>query len=43
MGQHQEIRSAATFKEVITWQHADSLKGDVTAPIEGEADHLFVF
>jgi adenylate kinase family enzyme len=36
------FRSASTFEEVLTRQQAESHKGDVTAPIEGEADHLFV-
>ncbi|WP_456274966.1 ATP-binding protein [Bacillus sp. AK031] len=36
------FRSASTFTEVLVRQQADSLKEDVTDPIEGEAGHLFV-
>ncbi|TCP29073.1 hypothetical protein EV207_113110 [Scopulibacillus darangshiensis] len=36
------FRSASTFEEVLTRQQAESHKAGVTAPIEGEADHLFV-
>jgi adenylate kinase family enzyme len=36
------FRSASTFEEVLIRQQAESHKGDVTAPIEGEADHFFV-
>lgn len=36
------FRSASTFEEVLIRQQAESHKGDVRAPIEGEADHLFV-
>jgi deoxyadenosine/deoxycytidine kinase len=32
----------SNFEEVLTRQQADSLKEDVTDPVEGEADHLFV-
>jgi tRNA uridine 5-carbamoylmethylation protein Kti12 len=35
------FRSAATFEEVLTRQQAESLKDNITAPIEGEADYLF--
>jgi predicted kinase len=36
------FRSASTFAEVLVRQQADSLKDDVTDPIEGEADQLYV-
>jgi predicted kinase len=36
------FRSAATFEEVLVRQNVESNKGDATAPVEGEADHLFV-
>ncbi|TLS37074.1 AAA family ATPase [Pseudalkalibacillus caeni] len=36
------FRSASTFDEVLTRQQAETLKEDVTDPVEGEADHLFV-
>ena len=36
------FRSASSFEEVLIRQQAESQKGDVTAPIEGEADHFFV-
>lgn len=36
------FRSATNYEEVLTRQQADSLKEDVTDPVEGEADHLFV-
>ncbi|RLQ93692.1 AAA family ATPase [Falsibacillus albus] len=37
------FRGAATnFEELLIQQQADSLKEDVTEPVEGEADHLFV-
>ena len=36
------IRSASTFKEVLIRQQAELHNADVTAPIDGEADHLFV-
>jgi adenylate kinase family enzyme len=36
------FRSASTFEEVLTRQQAESHKSDVTVPVEGEADHLFV-
>ncbi|MBO0995713.1 AAA family ATPase [Bacillus sp. SD088] len=36
------LRTASNFEEVLMRQQADSLKEDVTDPIEGEADHLFV-
>ncbi|WP_342429554.1 AAA family ATPase [Neobacillus sp. FSL H8-0543] len=32
----------SNFEEVLIRQQADSLKEDVTDPVEGEADHLFV-
>ncbi|WP_409340584.1 AAA family ATPase [Paenibacillus sp. MBLB4367] len=35
------FRSASTFEEVLIRQQAESHKGDVTAPAEGEADHFF--
>ena len=31
------FRSASSFEEVLIRQQAESQKGDVTAPIEGEA------
>jgi predicted kinase len=36
------FRSAATFEEVLVRQNAESNKGDVIAPAEGEADYLFI-
>jgi hypothetical protein len=36
------FRSATTFEEVLARQNAESNKVDVSAPMEGEADHLFV-
>ncbi|MGY0694569.1 AAA family ATPase [Virgibacillus sp. FSP13] len=36
------FRGASNFAEVLARQQADSLKEDVTDPVEGEADHLFV-
>ncbi len=36
------FRSAESFEEVLTRQKADSLIDDVTDPVEGEADRLFV-
>lgn len=36
------LRTAATFEEVHTRQQDETNKGDVIAPIKGEADHLFV-
>lgn len=36
------LRTASTFEEVHTRQQDETNKGDVIAPIEGEADHLFV-
>ena len=36
------LRIASNFAEVLTRQHSETNKGDVVAPIEGEADHLFV-
>jgi hypothetical protein len=36
------FRKASSFEEVLNRQIADSHKDDVTAPIDGEADHLFV-
>ncbi|MFJ8526771.1 AAA family ATPase [Bacillus sp. NPDC094106] len=32
----------SNFEEVLVRQHAESLTEDVTDPVEGEADHLFV-
>jgi predicted kinase len=36
------FRSATSFEEVFIRQQAESHKGDMIDPIEGEADHLFV-
>lgn len=36
------LRTASTFDEVLTRQQDETNKDDVVAPIEGEADHLFV-
>ncbi|MFX3673508.1 MAG: ATP-binding protein [Paenisporosarcina sp.] len=36
------LRTASTFKEVLTRQQDETNTGDVIAPIEGEADLLFV-
>ncbi|WP_199621267.1 AAA family ATPase [Paenibacillus alkalitolerans] len=36
------FRNASSFKEVLIRQQAESHYVDVTAPVEGEADHLFV-
>ncbi|MCR2821266.1 ATP-binding protein [Lederbergia panacisoli] len=36
------FRSAATFEEVLNRQMAESNKSELIAPIEGEADNLFV-
>ncbi|KAA0964908.1 ATP-binding protein [Sporosarcina sp. ANT_H38] len=36
------LRIASNFAEVLTRQHNETNKGDVIAPIEDEADHLFV-
>ncbi|WP_235615963.1 AAA family ATPase [Brevibacillus reuszeri] len=36
------FRTASNFEEVLERQQADSHNGDVLAPIEGEANHLFV-
>ncbi|MGM0852990.1 MAG: ATP-binding protein [Bacillota bacterium] len=36
------FRSAATFEEVLNRQQTDGYFTDVAAPVEGEADHLFV-
>ena len=36
------LRTASNFEEVLTRQDDDTKKADVIAPIEGEADHLFV-
>nr|WP_036659299.1 AAA family ATPase [Paenisporosarcina sp. HGH0030] len=36
------LRTASTFEEVRTRQQNETNKGDVIAPIEGEAEHLFV-
>ncbi|HLR68977.1 MAG TPA: AAA family ATPase [Virgibacillus sp.] len=36
------FRVASNFEEVLARQQADSLKENVTDPVEGEADHLFV-
>ncbi|WP_408009843.1 ATP-binding protein [Pseudalkalibacillus sp. A8] len=36
------FRSASTFEEVLTRQQVESYKDEVSEPIEGEADHLFV-
>lgn len=36
------FRTASTFKEVLSRQHAESHNEEVKAPTEGEADHLFV-
>ncbi|MGE7918936.1 AAA family ATPase [Viridibacillus sp. NPDC093762] len=36
------LRTASTFAEVLTRQHNETNQNDVVAPIEGEADHLFI-
>ncbi len=36
------FRSATSFEEVLTRQLAKSHKIEISAPIEGEADYLFV-
>lgn len=36
------FRSATTFEEVLNRQQTDGYFTDVAAPVEGEADHLFV-
>lgn len=36
------FRVASSFEEVLMRQQVDSLKEDVTDPVEGEADYLFV-
>ncbi|WP_045520796.1 ATP-binding protein [Neobacillus niacini] len=36
------FRSTSTFKEVLARQQSESHIGDVKAPKEGEADHLFL-
>ncbi|WP_075619150.1 AAA family ATPase [Paenisporosarcina indica] len=36
------LRVASNFEEVLTRQQDETDLGDVIAPIEGEADHLFV-
>jgi hypothetical protein len=36
------LRTASTFEEVLTRQQDETNKEEVVAPIEGEADHLFV-
>lgn len=36
------FRSASTFEEVLKRQQTDSLHEDITDPVEGEADYLFV-
>lgn len=36
------FRVASNFEEVLARQQVDSLKEDVTDPVESEADHLFV-
>jgi predicted kinase len=36
------LRVASTFEEVLTRQENETNKGDILAPIEGEADHLFL-
>lgn len=36
------FRSASSFEEVLIRQQAASHNGEVTAPLEGEADHFFV-
>ncbi|MFE1245135.1 AAA family ATPase [Fictibacillus sp. NPDC058756] len=36
------LRVASTFDEVLTRQENETNKGDILAPIEGEADHLFI-
>ncbi|MFD1737946.1 ATP-binding protein [Bacillus salitolerans] len=36
------FRSASTFEEVLSRQQSDSLQVDVVAPVEGEANHLFI-
>jgi deoxyadenosine/deoxycytidine kinase len=36
------LRTASTFEEVLNRQQNETIKGDVIAPIDGEADHLFV-
>ena len=36
------LRTASTFEEVLTRQQDETNKGDVIAPIEGEADYLFL-
>lgn len=36
------LRMASSFDEVLTRQQGETNKGVVIAPIEGEADHLFV-
>lgn len=35
------LRTVSSFREVLTRQNGETNKGDVVAPIEGEADHLF--
>lgn len=36
------LRTVSTFEEVLTRQQNETNQGDVIAPIEGEADYLFV-
>lgn len=36
------FRSASTFEEVLILQQTESHKGDISLPIEGEANHLLV-
>jgi predicted kinase len=36
------FRNASTYEELLKRQQNDSLKDDVTDPVEEEADHLFV-
>lgn len=36
------LRTVSTFEEVLTRQQDETNQDDVIAPIEGEADHLFV-
>ncbi|MBS4200793.1 ATP-binding protein [Bacillus sp. FJAT-49732] len=36
------FRTASSFEEVLTRQQAESHKSDITAPIEGESEYLYV-
>ncbi|MFF2755394.1 AAA family ATPase [Psychrobacillus sp. NPDC058041] len=36
------LRTASTFDEVLTRQQDETNKDEIVAPIEGEADHLFI-